>query len=673
MTRLTTASQRIVRTPRQSVFVNGSLRRGVYCREIRMVEGIRPSEATFWVPQLTASADTSWLNEALIVVYVQGQEQPAFRGYTHRESAAENRQESGIVFTAFSILGLMDRVHVGQKREVGSVSYRQREEDDPESVQNWRLTTILENLFSQDEMPAEWRQLVALGTLVGFRTSRADPRLPDIRYEGSYIDAIRRVLDQSPDVGMYERFEHNRTVLDFQLIGRGQAGTETVIAATVNQGPERGAWVLDWKRERSTDRIYTRAIGYGRHDEYMVTTDIGHPTAPLEPAWEATEELNLLDPQTYGERESLVVQVPDRANPNRPPYGKAPNASNPEVIDDRDDITQVFRRWRLPLVLRENELLRRNPIDDSLGRSLNIQVFRAKWNFVGGEWDAGAEIPLQANGYKNDEWEEVRGFEIDEDGFLLLSEPSLGVNRYFADGSVGYGFLPVFITLTIARTAQEERVSYDTGQRGRVRYTGLSQEGLPFKFVNRSLARVSIGARDMEDTEEEGHDFNVLYHDPEDGWITIDQPEVIQDDQEFLAAVAERAIAERLRPANEIQVSTPIVAFPRVGAGLLFRNRGFDRTRFTINAVTIRLIGDGIGTSVRASDARPYSIDPANIPSAGMNDSNAPVSPSPEGRHVSGSIGGMDLLRSRGLPSIHSSTDAFGGPDDPTLPMGGLI
>lgn len=649
MATLAISPSRVVPTPRQSVIVNGTLRRDVIAREVQLMEGIRASQCTLWIPTATADTDIAWMHEAEVRIYIAGHSAPIFLGYVFLETAHESADQTGLTVRAYSVLGILDRLAVGQEQGRGGATYPV---EDPETGERtgWTLTRIMEDLFDPANMPSEWRQKVRLGTLVGFRQSAADPRIPDIRLESGYTEAIQRVMSYAPDVGMAERFTHTGTVLDFYLLGRGQLGTETLQIATAQRGPERGAWVVDWRRERATDRVYNRAIGYGRHNEHLVTVWNGHATAPLEPAWEGAEDLedfDPLDPETYGERENLIRQYPERANPASPAYAKAPDGEGGTV--DRPDIGEVFRRWRLPLVLRENDIIERSELEDSGGRPIGLAVFRAVFNFPT-DWNEGDPVNLEAQGFKPDEFEEIRGWEIDEQGFLLLPQAPFSIERYNSDESVDYAFTNVYVTLVTGRTKQDERVRHDTGIRGRVNHPGLSQEGLVFQYVNRGLTRFEIGANDILDSEEDQHDFGAIWHDEIEGWQirTNEETEVLVDDQELLTAVTETALRERTRPVKGFEATTAIVVPIRLGVGLLVRGRdSVSGIRYHVDSVTMRLIGETKGTAIRANNVRPPAIEPARVARI------AQMGAQPMQEQTQRAPSTMSaIMRERGLPTI---------------------
>lgn len=649
MATLLVTPSRVVPTPRQSVIVNGALRRDVIAREVQLMEGIRASQCMLWIPTATADADIAWMHEAEVRIYIAGHSAPIFLGYVFLDTAHESADHTGLNVRAYSVLGLLDRLAVGQGKKRGGLVYPIENPETGERT-GWTKTRIVEDLFSPENMPSEWRQKIRLGTLVGLLQSGADPRIPKIRFEHSYIEAIQRVMNYAPDVGMAERFTHSGTVLDFYLLGRGQLGTGYIQIATAQRGPERGAWVQDWRHERATDRVYNRAIGYGRHNEHLVTVWNGHATAPLEPAWEGAEDLedfDPLDPETYGERENLIRQYPERANPASPAYAKAPDGEDGTV--DRPDIGEVFRRWRLPLVLRENDIIERSELEDSGGRSIGLAVFRAVFNFPT-DWNEGDSVNLEAQGFKPDEFEEIRGWELDEQGFLLLPQAPFAIQRYNSDESVDYAFTNVYVTLITSRTKLDERVRHDTGVRGRINYPGLSQEGLVFQFINRDLTRFEIGANDIVDSEEQEHDFGAIWHDEVEGWQirTNEETEVLVDDQETLTQLTETALRERVRPLKAVEATNAVVVPVRIGTGLIVRGRS--RTagiRYHVDSVTMRLIGETKGTAIRANNVRPPAIEPARVARI------AQMGAQPMQEQAQRAPSTMsEILRERGLPTI---------------------
>lgn len=592
MARWTNSVGRVLRRPRVRVRVNGYWRADVRCRSIVLAEGIGGNSAVITLPRARVGEDWSGLDQAKVEVFLGGGNVPEFVGHLQVQTQVQDGGQDRVAFVARSVMWRADGLRVGQVDRTGVLLFPRRDVDG--NATGWSVTRVVEELFRAERMPGEWLDVVGLGDVRAIAASRADQDLPDLALSGSYAEALARVLAFVPDIGVRERYEASgKVLLDFFVIGRGHGAVRVMRGADATTGPAEGAYARIVNVTRDTRGVYSRAIGYGSAYQHQVTLWTGHGTAPIVPAWPGSEDVDPTDPLTYGAAETRVLGDPGLATPGSERYSEA--------------LGMTFRRWRLPLVARENLVRARNALRDVTGQELAIQVFRSEFAF--GEFTA---FPWEASGFKASEWELLRGWELDDEGFLTLGAPAVAMSSMTGDLVRLNLFTPVFVTCTLLETRAQRRSWYDTGVRPGLRFPGLEGTGFVLDFVNEDLRLARRGAVGLADSTGTEHTFGELHWDADaEEWDVLAAGEVepIANDIVLLAGLTERAIAERSRVRTTVEVGEVLLHRVRVGDPFVLLGRGVDGVVCTAYAVQHDL--DTGSTTVAGSDQRPAVVRPA--------------------------------------------------------------
>lgn len=590
MATVTTTSSRVISQPRQQVYINGTLRPDILAAAVTSGYGVTPTYCTLRLPFLQAGANLSWLRNARVQVYIDGASSPIFNGWVVPEEQRDEPGQSTVHVTAASVLWALENVYIGQRTIQSTVSYPKRNPLTG-NLTGWRISSILQSLFSSTALDANWQSTVGLGSLRAIQRAQVDADLPDlIFYTGTYREALRYLLSIVPDVGISEQFlSSGRTLLHFYQFGDPFSGYRAIRVPTATQGPEQGAYVTAMIARTDTEMAKTRVIGYGRPVERMITVGTDHATAPLEPAWaNATVPLGS-GPVTAAE--ARVLANPARATEGHPL--------------SQFQYSKIFREFELPPVLWKHFIKQNNIYETFDGEQLRIQLFKPK--FGAPDPETGERAILE------DEWELIPAFEIDlENKILRLAEPALGVERVYQTeaGSLGQDFRAVNIYLTATwYNPTGERIAYDTGIRGRLNFQPWGNSGVVYSFANETIGYGTLGAT-LTDVNGTAHAFDCTYFDTlDEQWdtVTAAQPVITENNLIFLGNLCERVMAERSRRRVDASIRFPLVAsIFTLGDNIRVFNRGIENTILNVTSVSMDLLN--VSTTIQATDQVPYRV-----------------------------------------------------------------
>lgn len=608
MSRATSAASRAnVQRPSQFVYVNGTLRHDIECYGILLGYGMKPSTADLFMPAKRAGDDVDELQDAEVVIYARGtidpmSSDPVFRGFVAPEKHSEGGNASRISLRAFSPISILDRIFVGQKQNLGYVSYPKT---DPVTgaATGWTISGILQDIFSAAKYDSNFDSKICLGSVFGAVAAERYVLMPDITFPAtSYRDAIRRLLALAPDVGVRERFANSTTFLDFYIIGRVDVWRDIIIPDAT--GPESGAWATAHVREEDMERIYSRVIGYGAPRKTQVTVCVVDPPpaigqicdAYLEPAWPLATPY--ASHPAYTVDEQCVLDNPALATVGDPEFA-------------RDATGDCFRKFKLPAQLRGYDYSQEGVAVDTNGKRIQFQVFRTKYNLTatpGGGLTGAASTT---------EFEMIRGATFDaETGILELPSPALAISAVTyvsAEEPPKTILVPVnvFITLTIVETAGG-RLRYDTGIRGDVRIPTILNTGLVFTFINEKNRYEQVGSDVIQFG---GATFGSIHYDETQvtaQWLmrAYADPLLMVNDSRYLAQMCESCLAERMRRRVTASARLPFAttAFV-VGDGVFIKNRGIDNRLLQI--VNVKIDYADNSTAIVATDQVPYLTEAA--------------------------------------------------------------
>lgn len=593
------SSSLIVRPALQQVVVNGVVQDEAICEVITETSGLRPVAAQLVFPYRFAGDSMDYLRDARVLVYTRASEEegwgvPVFIGYVRAETAQEDAWRSIVRVVANSVMHLLDRVFVGQTIHRARIDYP-RLDPYTKTRNNWTLTRILRSLFQNIALDSNWRAVVQLGDLSGLAAAQFDLQMPDFKFHTeSYREALRRLLAYVPDVGVRERFEADgMTYLDFFQWGNPRNGYEIVRVPVSGQGPDEGAIVQAWAKTSDTDDVYSRVIGYGRPVEYQATVGTNDATNPLIPAWENATPYAVTDPDEFSELEKRVLANPFIGQRGMPEF-------EPEA-------EFVFRRFKLPVVMRPYTILARNlyeeEVDDydgnTIRRKIPIQVFTEFYNLEASEvpHELVGEIPAT-------EWKKIDGFNVDaKDQEFTLPKAAIEQSATRkVDGVLQSEFsrVNVFITMTIC-DERGERPYYDTGTKGSILHPTIRNVGLvspPFENVNIAYTQIGTATKGSRWFDSVLGTWNE---------VAAGSPQVVDDDTALLADICERALQERSQRRTRAVVQMPAYTSAKhPGEGIIVMNRGIDDKRLQVVSVSRHLVNPM--TVIEASDQVPFHV-----------------------------------------------------------------
>lgn len=606
MPNVTPSYSLIVTPPLQRVEVGGVHRAEVECISITRTAVLRPSSARLRFPKRMSDAVMGWLRDASVVVYTKPDTgsnwgDPVFVGFVRVDSRREDPFTSVVEVEAASVMHLLDRVTVGQRQ--GQAVYKfPRKGTYSELPTGWTLSAILKTLFTSDFLDANWRTVIGLGDLSGLEAAQFDLQMPDVTFHtASWRQALRQLLALVPDVGVTERFDSSgKTLLDFFQWGAPQQGGHVIVAQTENEGPEEGAAVEAYVAESDTDEVYSRAIGYGRPAEFMITLGTDHGSAPLEPAWDGAS--------SYAVEELTAAELRVIADP------KITQRGEPQFDEE---LEWVFRRFKLPDLFKPWAIMGRNLYKSESvvdGRSvftnLGIQVFTERFVYTPGL------NPFELNGSPAvTTWKIVQGAQVDtKNRMLLLPRPALEPEKFTVVGGVPkieLARVHVFVTLSVFHP-EGRRLFWDTGIRGDVRHPIVRDSGLVLEFENKSAGYSQIGslAETFRSPDGVAHDFGCTWFDPVEGWqsVAAGSPVELENELGFLADLTERALSERNQARTRATIGLPYYT-PSLNAGdaITLLNRGIDGKQMRVCSVVMGLINPI--TVIEATDQAPFAVN----------------------------------------------------------------
>jgi hypothetical protein len=611
MSRFASASSRIVQRPRYTVRFNGIVERQVEVNSISRGFNLQAGTARLTLPQYYSGTGRKF-EDAFVSITRQGQTYPDFLGWVEPIHGSESATSSDLSIVARTVVGFLDRVYVGDVVRVGVSrfsKYNEIEEPDPITglppLSGWNLENIIRTIMGPQSIDANWRSLVQPGDLSGLRRIRADVDLSDITFANdNLLNALRRLLAFAPDVICRERFSGGTTLLDFVLMNDNRSGARVFIAPSENApGPEAGASIVAHHISNDNSGIFSRCVAYGSPKKSMVTfstlfEDFLETPNPmrLEPDWPSATPYGTF-PIT--ENESKVLNQVVVADPRSPAF--------------QADLAPIFKRFRIPRKwCKLYQIASKNvALETESGARIGVQIFQQK--LVRADDQTGAATGQTLYEISPDEYQILGGARLDwDEGILELAEPAVGA---IAVGGTGPSRnsrvmqrLDVFVTLTITNRFGQ-RIGYDTGARGFIDLPTIKDSGLTLQLINESVEYWEIAPTGITDALGEAHDIAVIYLDEVTGvWVEYAPGAafVVRDDRPFLAAVAERAIAEKNANRTEATIELPMVLSSiRPGDTVRIRGRGIDNKRLTVLSVDISYAS--IATRIRASDkaARP--------------------------------------------------------------------
>jgi len=589
--------------PIQVVTVNGYTRRDIICDSIQRNSGLTPSSARFRLPWAMPGDDVSGLQDAEVIVTLDGN--VAFRGYMTEEIHIEQGNSvASVGFRAVSILGLLDRLYVGQYTRQPLISFPRRHPENG-ALTHWSLGGIIAQLFAHGFIDPYWETKVGIGSLWGASSVDQYLELPDVTFTCStYKDALARLLDLAPELDVREWFTTSKTYLEF--FRRGEPYTvRDFIMPTESEGPNGGAFGTAYIAETNNDQIFTRAIGYAAPIEAQITLGTTDPPEGwsaswpqyLAPAWpDATAYRGYEAPLVLSALENEVLKNPGLATPGDPAFSQTH--------------AFIFRRFRLPSALRRYTYKKENIAyqtpeagDDNWSRT-PIQVFRRKYTYALNESTGEVEGTPSTT-----EFEIVRGAKFDPTDFTItLSEPAIAAARYYVDSNQEFAAenerVDIFFTCTIS-APDVAGYGYDTGIRGMVNTPGIANAGYVFSFQNQGIRCEQLGTAN----------YGTIWFDAganagAGAWAehVAGNPDIITADLKYLAAITESCLAERSRRRTEASPLRVPFCAPSVapGDGIRVVNRGIDNKILFVTSVSVDLVENE--TQIYASDQTAFTV-----------------------------------------------------------------
>lgn len=598
-------SNNIINPPAWRVYVNGALRSDIVCQSINRTVGKRPVTATFTIPWRTFYDQKSELEDAEIVVYARHignvyKSKPDFLGYVLIDEKNLSATQSGIRFQARSITGILNKVHVGQRQQLGEVLYRKKDQ--------WTVGGILEDLFSAERFVSQWRQKVRLGST---RALSKELLTSDVSFPAtSYRDAIYRLADLAGNFQIVETFDRTNTTINFEEFGDTRKPATRIQTPTSSRGPSQGAFATQIKETTDHNAIYSRCIGYGRPKRLMISlategyAGLANNPLPLVPAW---PNASAYPAGTETADEQAVLDNPQIATPsNKQLYADTP-----------DDQRLCFRLFRFPVELDHLAIYRKNVLEltnisnpSVSSSSLPIQVIVEYYNedlFVS-PGVAGVDIRTDTTTQRR----LIKGARIDsEKKLILLPQPAVRLyeQRVDAEGGLQRVFhrAPVIITITVGD--REARVFYDTGNVGVSKFPTIgANPGTVATFINESLGLDQVCARsnDIVDSQYQNQEFDCMYYDESsDTFTTVTAATVVDNDLEQLKEITERYLSER-----SIRRTTKSVRLPALAEIALMDRVEINGMNLQVVSVQ-HVIGDasrGASTTITATNAIPATF-----------------------------------------------------------------
>lgn len=636
MSTITTTSSRIIPSPIVTVTINGRRSRDVEVEQIKATRGMSGKQALLSVPRQHIEEGVEDYDNAEVVIRVRGGSGssviPIFRGWIDVDRRTEGGTRTHIALVASSVLHRLNRLFVGQQAEKSLVEYSQQTLSG--EATDWKLSTILRDLFADDNLPLDWRGVVALGNIDAIRDAERDITLPDIEAPSiTYHSMLRHLLSFGQQIQVRERYDEEKTRLDFYRYNDSEQPIKR-IKMPLGDGPEEGAFALSCDIARTARDYCNRVIGYGGQYETMVTvttdpTDTTRET--IKPAWPgATAYAADLSAATLSAAEQEVIEQPGRATPGRPEF--------------RENRSEIFRLFRLPESIRRHRVLAENiivraerTVDGEFvdEQPVPLQFFRQKYSYAEPD-PPSATVDLESSAVAG-EYELLAGAKILPGGYILLAEPLVYVHEYKTDGSAGKPvnvYRRVHLNATISIAHKDKGLKYDTGVRG-TELPGLETSGSVDSFRNSRFKYQRVGTEVGELTNDarEAFTYGALWFDEDaQSWTAYDHdgtPDVIANDSELLAEVVELFLTDRNYIRTEATVTLPGVWNSyQIGDIVRVTRRGIDNTPMQIHQIvhsitpqmTTLQMGDGIpvrvdvnrtAAAVETRNAREQAIDAA--------------------------------------------------------------
>jgi hypothetical protein len=526
---------------RVRVVIDGGDRSDVYCTGVALEHGTAGSTASLIAPALDWDGGKVGFRGSFVQVFVRyegGLETQVFNGYV---SSASGSVDGRVVeLQARSLIAMADSVYLGQGdlgTNDGVVRYPVTAlRDGVREVTGWNVRGILRDIFGASSgpdwrggggsLPSGWRSRLKLGSLAALASSYNDISLGDIVFQQATLaGALDQLLGLVGTVSFRERFVGVQTYLEFFELGDPGAPVRTVKVARLGESAQ-GSNVLSISHEEAAEDVKTRLIGMGDRRKLVISVTTDHATAPLVPDWDPALEAEVL------------------ANPEAVKRGGGGGA---EVRTEFEEaLAGVFRRFRLPAVLRGLEIDGDNAVELSDGSKLGIQVFKSGRDL---SYDAGSQSwtsELSAAPVL------LEGVEFDlANGVFTLKEPAINLESTSLgpDNKPLDVWAPAVVGVTL--TVLGPRLIHDTGARDNtMKLTGIANDGLAEVFVNESFGYRALGGSIGED------EFGAILL-VGGGWEIYPAPLVLQDDRDALREFVEAALREKRDVRTAYSITTP--------------------------------------------------------------------------------------------------------------------